>query len=134
MGAYCAFRAGWRPASPARPISHAPAAESTAPVTTGQIVDFDGGPGGGPPFAAVLAPQRSYSRASTSPVTSAAQPAIAVNEAIPGTTRRSGQCEHRRHRVITAPAGLPIGHARQQISRRTLFFGTTDHGGFSRRH
>jgi len=61
------------PASPA-PITASTAAAS-APVSTRQIVAFDGGAAGRP-----------YSWASSPAGTSPAQPAIAVNEPIPATT------------------------------------------------
>ena len=63
----------------ARASSQAPITASTAsasaPVTTRQMVGFDGG-----------SLRRRWSRASISAVTSLAQPAIAVNEAMPATT------------------------------------------------
>ena len=71
------------PVSPARSISHVPAAASSSPVpasvSTRQIVVFDGGGAG-------AAPHRRYRPARTGDGTSATHPEIAVYPFIPATT------------------------------------------------
>ncbi len=73
------------PAALTRSISQVPVAASkaaaSAPVTTRQIVAFDGGPAPGR-----TAPHRRYKSSITSAGTSAAHPAIAVNDRDPATT------------------------------------------------
>ena len=86
----------------------APTAGASAPVTTRQIVAFDGAPAG-----TRAAPPRSYNSASTPAGTSAAQPAIRC------TTHRHDSCsgqrqhQHHRHRVIPPLTRPPIRHRGQ---------------------
>lgn len=123
-------------ASQARPISHAPAAASTAlasaPVTTRQIADFDGGPGG-LSCAAVLAPQRSY-RPSARVRTTKCK--VALRDCSNLMWSRAGPCECRqtivcRHCEVWVPktcaswpdAPLTVGCSARCLPRRGTIFG-----------
>jgi len=97
----------WREARPARSISHAPAAVSTAaasaPVTTRQIVHFEGGAGSAPPGVAA-ASQRRYSSASTSSAL-AGRPGHACH------CRPRPRPDHHTHHPGHGRAGGPAGLA-----------------------
>jgi len=101
-----------------RSISQAPVTASRAaasvPVTTRQIVAFDGGPATGR-----VAPHRRYRSSSTSAGTSAAHPAIRGERPVPGDHRGGGQRQHRRHRMMPPPARPPVRHPGEQFQQVT---------------